>query len=351
MKILSKIITITLIFFYVNSSNYKDLKLKAKEIFALAIPSRDVRNLISEYTKEWSFYKIRNISDPKGNCCFSIYSPDSKYIAVANGNKIKIFNDTEAFTIDKKSSILAYSPDNKHLASIYTSLYDREISIFDSQSHKLLKSISIWQHYDLCSIVYSSDSKFLAANGENGDICIFDVQKDYKFLHEIKSQISSLQLRFSSDGQHLASLSNKEFNKIKIYNTSNYELLHVLDYKKRITHIAYSPNNKYFALCLKDGTVKILHANSYELTNMSITNKCLACVLEYSPDNKYLASGYQDGIIKIFDSQTFELIKILNGHKEVIGSLAFSSNNKYLVSSDIDQIVVIWTLKDLTDIL
>jgi WD40 repeat protein len=96
-----------------------------------------------------------------------VFSPDGKYVAVAQGMPIRIFDvatTKELHTLGKDQEdnpiySLAISDDNKLLAALYTS---KTVQIWDLSARKEVSRFRIAEAFEYCSLTFSPDAKSLA---------------------------------------------------------------------------------------------------------------------------------------------------------------------------------------------
>ena len=175
-----------------------------------------------------------------------VFSPDGHYLAVA-GNEISLW-DTQTgkcvktfmtdtvpsdnileFPTDYKA--LAYSPDGKHLATVFVSAYSaprskenhtQAIEIWDIEQEKIVKTFELGPHDAMEKLQYSPDGQYIASGKavglHNGNI------RDVVWLWDIKRgevvkkltqfpEYSLLTMDYTADGNYI-SASGSYYTKI-----------------------------------------------------------------------------------------------------------------------------------------
>jgi WD40 repeat protein/serine/threonine protein kinase len=193
---------------------------------------------------------------PSGTRNLIFYSPDNKTLIVGVDRTIKIYdanNGEEINTlIDPSGSIngLAYSPDGKIIAESYGS----GIRLWNPDGSEK-SDINTDTSYQC--LVFSPDSKILAAASYNKTIVLWDIAtgKQFKALNGHTDAV--MDIAFSSDGLLLASVSNDLT--IKVWNLSSGEVLVSLKgHSSPPNAVALSPDGKLMVtVSSQDGTMRI----------------------------------------------------------------------------------------------
>ncbi len=245
------------------------------------------------------------------------WSKDGKWIASCN-LEIIIW-ETVNFTEHKKiqtNGILVndvcFSPDSKTLMS---TTFDGKINFYDTESGRLIKNIQAFD-FESVSLAISPDGKYIACSG-NG------LEGDY-----LKSGL-------------------------KIFETESGKLVRLLDSftsrECRIAQIKFSPDGQYLATAngSSDASLTI-----YETLTGGIYRKFINIAdivsIAFSPNGKTIASGSTDNKIRLYDLSTGSSTRIIEGLPGDINDLVFSPDGQYLYSlsaSNTGDGLKIWEIK------
>ncbi len=193
-------------------------------------------------------------------------------------------------------------------------------------------------------------------------------------------------LAFSSDGVHLAAMSNEA---LTMWTTSGWNKLWEIPLPVRTKYktLVFSPDSMRLAAGYPDGSVWIWDAStgktvlkfqsstnsiwslSFDPTSESLavadgdgkihihnaTNGKLVLTMlgrhnagpkgvTYTPNGKRLISSAQDGKAKLWDASTGEELYTLHGHSKAIDSMALHPSGAWLATGDRDGTIRLWNL-------
>lgn len=168
------------------------------------------------------------------------------------------------------------------------------------------------------NLVFSSDSKYLAASSEYGTVWLWELGAA-KLLTTITSHDQASDVLLTGTG----------LSKIGM---------------------AFSSNSKLFASGGMSGEILLSDVSpnpvSLPLRKHSWSVKSFA----FSPDSKVLASGSRDTTIRLWNTETGNEITTLREHNGEILTLGFSSDGKTLVSGSTDGTILLWDRDKIVDI-
>ena len=202
---------------------------------------------------------------------------------------------------------------------------------------------------------FSSDSKMLAAGGEDGLVHVWDLTVSKKVRHRftVKGHNDNrLQvLAFSPDGKLLAN--GGEGRTLCLWRVSDgASLFKSTAHKSRVTAVAFSPDSKILA----SGGTELFFWDPATATQLRTNPRELAIPIStfvFSPDGKTLVAGNWDGILELWDVRTGGLLSTHTGHTRWVNVLKFSPDGRTLVSSSFwDGTILLWdweTLKKTGD--
>ena len=224
------------------------------------------------------------------------YSPDNEMLAIADNNKIVLYNagsDTEIRTLEghnKKILDIEFDPKNEYLVSAGM---DKTIKIWNPQTGQLLKTFT------------GHTKQVIAASFVKGKNHIVSVSEDL-----------SVRLWDMTTGQ-------------QIYSKT--------EHTKAIRGLAISKEGKFIATAGGDRKILIWEAESGKVIHRIDAHDDWVRSLAISPDNKTLASGGDDKKVKLWELETGKLLQTFERQKGWIHDLDFSADGKFLASASDDK--------------
>ncbi|TFK66216.1 WD40 repeat-like protein [Pluteus cervinus] len=110
-----------------------------------------------------------------------------------------------------------------------------------------------------------------------------------------------------------------------------------------VLSVAYSPNGRYIAAGVEDGTVCIWDSRTSEAVHQPLNgHRTRVESVVFSPDNQLLASGSADGTIRIWSVATGAAVTTMGGDSGRILCVAFSPDGQRIASASYEIGVQIW---------
>ena len=269
----------------------------------LSTGTESMQNSIAQDTTQWSLPEDAKARLGKGKITEIQYSPDGKFLAVAGGIGIWLYDTAthqEVNLLTEHTSEVdsfAFGPDGHTIAS---GSVNGPITLWDRRTGALT---TLAGHTDIVwCVVFSPDGKTLVSDSRDGTIRIWNAITGEQKYTLTKDSGRANMLSFTPDRETLVSVTWE--NKITLWNSSTGE------------------EKKTFAM----------HPD------------CSTAGAAFSPDGKTVAIGGDDnGIIYLYDLETGELKMTLTGHGEHVDNLAFSLDGKTLAtSSHYDETICLW---------
>jgi WD40 repeat protein len=295
------------------------------------------------------YHESANLSDDVNQSITSInYFPNGQSILVGTSSNQLTFlnNDLQIIgnpLIDSENEFgpdqVIISADGKFIAA----LYDKQIIIWDAQTHqKIGKPLSAGESH-IYSIAFSPNNKLLAAGTIDGTIVLWDRETFQKLGEPISVHESDINsISFSPDSKTIASGGVADQ---KIYFTdvaSRNQVGKPMDLESHSIILMYSPDGKTLASSSSDQTIRIWDVESHRLLGkMHDETRISLGKFAYSPDGKMLASIIDNSIV-FWDTSTYQMI---NDSFDVNNySFSFSPDGNTLISATKSNSIKKWNV-------
>lgn len=203
----------------------------------------------------------------------------------------------------------------------------------------------------VCCVRFSTDGQYVAT-GSNRSAQIYDVQSGElvcKLQDDSADRDGDLYIRsvcFSPDGKYLAT--GAEDKQIRVWDIATRTIRHLFQgHDQDIYSLDFSRNGKHIASGSGDRTVRMWDMESSQcVLTLSIADGVTTVAI--SPDGRYVAAGSLDKTVRVWDTSTGFLVERLeapDGHKDSVYSVAFTQNGKDLVSGSLDKTIKLWELQ------
>lgn len=303
------------------------------------------------------------------------FSPDGKYLAFGEDNKIARVYETNTWKNTNKFSfeegwcggcytLVAFSPESKY---VYMASHNGPVKKYDLASSTLLK-VYEEKAEDLSGLAVSPDGKKIArateknlivwdaATGE--EIAKIEAEEKGEF-HEITFTINSKSIVVSSDNNtafiwNIAQkrkekiftgfLNNRDFGGLN-YDPNFYWQSHIARYVRFKNSVLVTADGKSLIKGKFGTKVKRWDiATGKTLMEYSGHKKAVLCY-ELSQDGKRLLTGGGDGKIMLWNVETGDSIQSITSYQEPIFDIHFNSDETQVLTSSWDATMKIHDLK------
>ena len=351
--------------------------------------TKTVENNFAQEAMQWNLPEDAKARLGKGCITDIKYSPDGKFLAVASGIGIWLYDVTvhqEASLITGHTSVvdsLAFSSDGRILVSRNV---DGTIVLYDRISGTQKTLIGHNGEY-IKWIALSPDGKILASSNPEGTIRLWDAitgEAKYTLMHDaghnftftpdsgtivvvsnkdgislwnsdtgeqkktfdLHPDCAAIGAASSPDGETLAIGSDN--GAIYLHDLNTGELKMTLSKQKEdVDYLTFSPDGNTIAtssLSLDDETTRLYLWDVHTGTHRIILTEHTRWVrgLAFSPDGKTIASGDGGGTIRFWDTHTGNPKKTFTGHSEEVYSVALNPNGDIIASGCNTGIIRLW---------
>jgi WD40 repeat protein len=191
---------------------------------------------------------------------------------------------------------------------------------------------------------FSSDGQHLATASADRTVSVWDARtgRTQRTLTGHTDRVISV--AFSPDGKRLASAS---FDKtVKVWDTQTGQELHTLkEHTSEVAGVAFSPDGKHLASCGgtdEGGVVLVWEVRTGKRLLLLRGHKSAVFGVVFSPDGKRLATASADRTVMVWNAQTGQRLLALEGHADLVYAVAFSPDGSRLASASFDRTVKIW---------
>ena len=315
--------------------------------------TKTVENNLTQDAMRWNLPEDVKVRIGKGRINEIQYSPDGKFLAIASGIGIWLYDvatHREISLLTEHTSIvdsLAFSPDGRTFASGsedgtvllwgYNST-DGSTGVQRSTGVQTRLTVDRGEFSNL-NLAFSPDGRTLA--GGSGDTIRFwdTITGEQKFALTSFNNF----LSFSPDGATIIVCVDRK-GTIGLWNliTGKQKKMIPGDIDPRVVSVALNPNGKTIAMGSSDGRIYIRNLDTIENKITLSGHKRQVWSLTFSSDGKTLVSGSIDQTIRLWDPHTGEHKKTLMGHTNWVRSIAFSPDGKAIASSSSDGTIRFW---------
>ena len=136
-------------------------------------------------------------------------------------------------------------------------------------------------------IIWSSNGKYLAIRGGNGEFKLFDSIKN-KVIAEATGEGSRSEFVFSGDSRFFAIIRNgKRLQRLKVVELFGGNRTHSLPMTKSGISVTVNPDNEHIAIALEDNTAEIWNLKTKLRANHIILDFGVEDIA-FTPDGKYI---------------------------------------------------------------
>ena len=280
------------------------------------------------------------------------YSPDGRYLILANNNLETILLDAKTLQEVSHQNVhtdtvshVSFSPDGRFVASASP---DNTVVVVDVDTNKALFRLE--DAGDVNSVEYTPDGKYLVTGDQQGEVKVWDANPvsgyDTIGLRPHTARIDGME--FSPDGEHYvtAAWDNKAF----IWSLNDQSSIELVGHQGAIQDVAYSQDGKKIITGSFDGKVIIWDAQTGDpLLTLSKEDQWVTAV-SFSNDGKLAVGGLEDSTVVVWDATSGDELKVLTSDQlyVYITEAKFSPDGKTLAVVSDAKYVVLWDVASWT---
>ncbi|CAB1320268.1 unnamed protein product [Coregonus sp. 'balchen'] len=170
-------------------------------------------------------------------------------------------NSTELTSYKEHTDYIRCGTTSKLNRDIFiTGSYDHTLRVFDARVEKSVMTMDHSQPVESV-LLYPSEGLLVSAGGRY--VKVWDLLKGGQPLVSLKNHHKTVTcLGLSGNGQRLLSASLDRH--VKVYNTTNYKVVHNFDYAASILSLALAPDDESVVVGMTNGVLSIKHRKSPE---------------------------------------------------------------------------------------
>lgn len=253
---------------------------------------------------------------------------------------------TYAYSLYSGSTAVDFSPDGKNIATGDT---DGDVGFWEVGNDDNIEYVRLGGNVQ--SVAFSSDSMYLAADGDDGDVLValLDVATRTtvrsRYVHSDADNINAI--AYSPDGRYVAIAADLPW---AILWDLNNDALKGWGYNvPEVYTAAFSPDGRYLATGDSDGLwiweVDTWWGNAEDVNVQHVDLGGNVRAIAFSPDGKYLAADGYDGTNTYVDIYRMSDMSIAwRVTTNDVSAIAFSPDSEYIAMGDTDGTIIFYQI-------
>lgn len=279
-----------------------------------------------------SYKQLATIEQLSNSTYFVLFSPDELFVAISDGNRIQLLNTSNGDQIavldyerqlgldpDYSASVIAFTPDAKHLAVVNNEFFDTSvIRLISTTSGK--EASTLRQEGYTSAIAIAPEGIHLITGNLDGLLRIVDLNNitDYKEVTTFNLSEPIQEIMFSPNGSRLVTRSQD--SAVRIFDSDGYKEIASFDLATPLKKFIFAPVGNNF-VALNDNVQLYSAVTGQKLRQFADIGEIMDVV--FSLDGTQIATAGRDGAVRIFDVTSGETSTILH-LDPVVWKVAFS---------------------------
>jgi WD40 repeat protein len=188
----------------------------------------------------------------------------------------------------------------------------------------------------------SPDERIAAVGTNGGGMLFIELENRGEVIHQNTDQ-GNVILDIENLGRSGSFLSIGNDGRVLKWDYSSFAPQTLVEMVTRPVSLATSTNGSRAAIGTSSGRIYLLNVNDPEgLHEVNSFGGNQARALDFSPDDRYLAAGMRDGSVKVLSANGRNVIANLFGPGARVSAIEFSPDGRFLVAASNDGNVYLW---------
>lgn len=263
----------------------------------------------------------------------AVFSPDGKYLAVADDAQPRIYELATARLMLRLRghafpvAAMAYDPSGERLA---TASSDSTVKIWEARTGRLLSTLEGHQG-GATEVAFSGNGDRLLTAAGDGAAWIWDARSGAKLV-ALRGHADQIRhAEFSADGALALTVSND--GSARVWDARSGATLSLMrDDSFKVMSAAFSPSGERVAIVGTNRAAAIFDARSGALRARLEGHGDHVLSVAFSPDGARVVTTGKDGAARIFDAESGRLIRRIDGEGGGLNSAVFSPDGELVLT-------------------
>lgn len=307
--------------------------------------------LLGRAVRMWSFKAAAQIGEYRGRSNiirdFAL-SADGRYLALTHRATIQIIEVASGQEVGALMGhtgnvvMVEFSPNGDR---IVTRGADRTLRLWDAGSkQEIQKAVNVSSMVD--SFAFSHDGQrvvLFSRRGSGSFLIVWNLSSGQVKSSSLEDEKKVHAVAFSPDGKFI-SLGHRQ--RASLLDAATFSSINELKGAASSgTALAYSPDDKSFAVGSGDGTVHLWDIKLGREIGRLKQHSGFINALAYDPRGQLIVTASEDTTAVIWNQAAGRIEHVLKGHTEAVNSAAFSPNGKLLVTGSSDKAAQVWDVQ------
>lgn len=274
-----------------------------------------------------------------------LFSEDGNTLLVPHLGEAIVFRNplsgevTESRPVPGLSRHVALSPDGRTIAAWIT---NGPVLLLDRQDPAARRELP--PHPSAVThIEFSRDGRLLAAGHGDGLARIWAVEGNPTLVAQLTNTAPVNQASFSPDGRRLATI--HAVTDVTLWTLPAGRSITNLAFSSNAEAVAFSPDSARLAVGTRDGSIRLLDAETGLELVPHWTHRGTIYDLKFSPDSQLVASASGDTTVQVRDAHSGDLVCDPIAHETFAMTVDFSPDGQRLLTTSFKTAAHLWDLR------